>query len=79
MPTVFSPSSVAARITRMAISERFATLNFLMWRIVDGVVGFLGMVGVGKCGRIVSRNRGVARYESRFSMPKSKIGRELAS
>jgi hypothetical protein len=53
MPTVFSPSSVAARMTRMAISERFATMSFLIGRIVDtaGSVRealaavFLGMVG----------------------------------
>jgi hypothetical protein len=31
-------------MTRMAISERFATISFLMGRIVEGAGDFLGMV-----------------------------------
>ena len=37
------PSSVAARMTRMAISERFATISLLMGRMVEGTVDFLGI------------------------------------
>jgi hypothetical protein len=42
MATVRMPSSVAARITRMAISERLATMSFLMGRIAEEIVAAAG-------------------------------------